>query len=162
MISFEPHISCLLSHKAVPENSWAVPLLTTKRQGGWLRYYIGMFADRDMVMRYLTGGIGHKATHDFAPPTAPQDLVVEDDTEEQVEQMDDGAEEDMDGVEATEDIGSGEDDSGEDEGSLCDGEKGDYGYEDENESEVDEMDISDSTDEVDEFSDDGSDGFVDL
>ncbi|EDR00087.1 uncharacterized protein LACBIDRAFT_314827 [Laccaria bicolor S238N-H82] len=115
-----------------------------------------------MVMRYLSRGIGHKATHDFTPPAASQDLVVEDDTEEQVEQMDDGAEEDMDGVEATGDIGSGKDDSGEDEGSSCDREKGDYGYEDKDESEVDEMDISDSTDEVDEFSCDGSDSFADL
>ena len=115
------------------------------------------------MMRYLGGGIGHKATHDFAPPTAPQDLVVEDDPKEQLEQIDDGAEEDMDGVEATGDIESGDDDSGEDEGSSCDGEKGDYGYEDEEESEVDEeMENGDLTDEVDGFSDDGSDGFADL
>ncbi|EDQ99584.1 uncharacterized protein LACBIDRAFT_316366 [Laccaria bicolor S238N-H82] len=39
-----------------------------KDEEEWLRYYVGMFADRDMVMRYLGGGIGHKATHDFAPP----------------------------------------------------------------------------------------------
>lgn len=115
------------------------------------------------MMRYLGGGIGHKATHDFAPPAAPQDLVVEDDTEEQLEQVDEGAEEeDMDGVEATGEVGSGEDDSGEDEGSSCDGEKGDYGYEDIDESEDDEMDIGDSADEVDEFSDNGSDSFGDL
>jgi len=116
-----------------------------------------------MMMRYLSRGIGHKATHDFAPPTAPLDLVVEDDPKKQLEQIDDRAKDDMDGVEATGDIGSGEDDSGEDESSLSDGEKGDYGYKDEEESEVDEeMENGNSTDEVDGFSDDGSDSFADL
>ena len=50
--------------------------------------------------------------HDSAPPTPAQDLVVE--VDKQLEENDNGvddSDEHMDGVEATGDIGSGEDDS---------------------------------------------------
>ena len=52
--------------------------------------------------------------------------------DEQLEENDNGvdnSDEHMDGVEATGDIGSGEDDSESGEGSSCGGEVGDYGYE---------------------------------
>ena len=49
-----------------------------------------------MMMQYLGGGIGHKATHDSAPPTPAQDLVVEVD-----DNGVDDSDEHMDGVEAT-------------------------------------------------------------
>ena len=114
------------------------------------------------MMRYLGGGIGHKATHDSAPLTPAQDLVVE--VVEQLEETDNGvddSDEHMDGVEATGDIGSGEDDSENSEGSSCGGEEGDYGYEDEEDSGVDE-ERDGETEEVDEFPDDESDGFADL
>jgi hypothetical protein len=113
-----------------------------------------------MMMQYLGGGIGHKATHDSVPPTPAQDLAVEDD--EQPGENDNRAEdEDMDGVEATVDIGSGEDDSESGKGSSCGGVEADYGYEDEEDSEVDE-EMDGETEEVDEFSKDESDSFADL
>ena len=75
--------------------------------------------------------------------------IVEDD--EQLGENDNGAEdEDMDGVEATGDIGSGKDDSESGRGSSCDGEVGDYGYEDEEDSKVDE-EMDSEMKEVDEF-----------
>lgn len=130
-----------------------------KDEEEWLKYYVGMFADRDM-MRHLGGGIGHKATYDSVPPTPAQDLAMEDD--DQPGEDDNGAEdEDMEGVEVTGDIGSGEDDYESGEGSSCAGEEADYGYEDEEGSEVDE-EMEGETEEVDEFSDDESDGSAEL
>ncbi|KAF8148263.1 hypothetical protein B0H34DRAFT_668897, partial [Crassisporium funariophilum] len=31
----------------------------------WQYYYVGMFVDRDMAMRFMGGGVGHKATNAF-------------------------------------------------------------------------------------------------
>jgi hypothetical protein len=113
-----------------------------------------------MMMRYLGGGVGHKARHNSAPPTPAQDLTMGDD--EQLRENDNGAEdEDMDGVEAMGDIGSGDNGSESGRGSPCGGEEGDYRYEDEEESEVDE-EMDSKTEEVDKFSNDESDGFADL
>ncbi|EDR05496.1 uncharacterized protein LACBIDRAFT_329829 [Laccaria bicolor S238N-H82] len=78
------------------------------------------------------------------------DLVVEDDTEEQLEQVDEGAEEEtMDG-----------DDHESSEGSSCGGEEGDYGYEDEEDSRVDE-EMDGEAEVVDKFPNDESDGSAD-
>ncbi|KAF8153903.1 hypothetical protein B0H34DRAFT_661389, partial [Crassisporium funariophilum] len=43
----------------------SVARLPLNEVNNWRCYYVGMFVDRDMVMRFMGGGIGHKATNAY-------------------------------------------------------------------------------------------------
>ncbi|KAF8143601.1 hypothetical protein K438DRAFT_1993739 [Mycena galopus ATCC 62051] len=87
----------------------------------WLMYYVDIFADRDMVMRYFGGGIGH-ATF-IAPETADDDEL-------------DG---DGDNLGPEPDTGGGEEDgSDEEEGEGDDSDDSEEEEDEENDDEVDE------------------------
>ncbi|CAE6459848.1 unnamed protein product [Rhizoctonia solani] len=67
--------------------------------GDWSRYYVGRFVDRDMLMRYLGGGVGHykpktdentqnqvvEGGDSASDPGCDEDHVTEDDESEQVD-----------------------------------------------------------------------------
>ncbi|KAM6499872.1 hypothetical protein JOM56_005380 [Amanita muscaria] len=52
----------------------------------WVQFYVNIFADRDMVMRFRGGGIGHKAIRDavdvFLQDRHPVDVAIDEQTAE--------------------------------------------------------------------------------
>ncbi|KAG1771856.1 hypothetical protein EDD22DRAFT_947850 [Suillus occidentalis] len=52
----------------------------------WRFFYVNIFVDRDMLMQFRGGGIGHKSTHEstavFLEDHDPLDEIAQDDSEE--------------------------------------------------------------------------------
>ncbi|KAF8228055.1 hypothetical protein L208DRAFT_1404441 [Tricholoma matsutake] len=55
----------------------------------WANFYVMIFVDRDMFMRYLGGGIGHSATHIWIHDNNAMDVDQEKDIEEEAEPLED-------------------------------------------------------------------------
>ncbi|KAJ3474989.1 hypothetical protein NLI96_g12128 [Meripilus lineatus] len=110
----------------------------------WARFYVNIFADRDMFMRYFGGGVGHPEQPPYRYQTST--LVREDDPEplptdneagvdgasetssdegpsdeEEWDDVDEDGEYGFDAVQDSEDLGpeDGEDSDGDSDGSMC-------------------------------------------
>ncbi|KAN0118275.1 hypothetical protein V8E52_005251 [Russula decolorans] len=53
----------------------------SEKHEDWVYYYIGMFVDRDMVMRFTDGAVGHKSTQDATKTFSQDSYESEDDHE---------------------------------------------------------------------------------
>ncbi|KAG8705827.1 hypothetical protein FRC09_002742, partial [Ceratobasidium sp. 395] len=53
-----------------------VSLICDDSKGDWKYHYVGRFIDRDMVMRYVGGGVGHFNQH--APDDLPTSYSLDD------------------------------------------------------------------------------------
>ncbi|KAG2348745.1 hypothetical protein BDR05DRAFT_980136 [Suillus weaverae] len=60
----------------------------------WKFFYINIFVDRDMMMRFCGGGVGHKSTHEatavFLEDCDPLDEITRNDSEEEFEDLESG------------------------------------------------------------------------
>ncbi|KDQ29950.1 hypothetical protein PLEOSDRAFT_1074586 [Pleurotus ostreatus PC15] len=116
---------------AQPEPSSSVASISeAKNKGKWNFYYVGMFADRDLLMRHLGGGVGHMTRGvpgNTLLESEEDDIDVDDDTDAMMidEEIASGSEGDFDSdvelseeeISVDEDEDEDEDD-GEDEGVL--------------------------------------------
>lgn len=95
----------------------------------WNFFYVNMFVDRDMVIRFLGGGVGHKATNDFTDCLRP-DFLSHGDGERDDEHEDDNmigeGNSNEDGMDSEEEEEEEEEDEEEDgwEDDYFDGEDG--------------------------------------
>ncbi|KAG8698606.1 hypothetical protein FRC12_008574 [Ceratobasidium sp. 428] len=61
----------------------SVSLICDDDKGDWKHHYVGRFIDRDMVMRYVGGGVGHFDQH--TPAEAPTNYSLDDTEAEDME-----------------------------------------------------------------------------
>ncbi|KAF7289692.1 hypothetical protein HMN09_01332300 [Mycena chlorophos] len=153
----ESHVVPAYAHGALPR----VFHETIGRKAGefndWKYYYVNFFVDRDMLMRYLGGGVGH--SYRVIVPDPPQELAgePEDESEDEPAEIDPAAAHlvpDVPGPDvdlASEDGSDGESDKGGDEDGP--------GSEDDDWSESESESESDDDPEAAAAEDDGDEGF---
>ncbi|KAF7426603.1 hypothetical protein PC9H_008972 [Pleurotus ostreatus] len=78
----------------VDEISPVADATETKNQGKWQFFYVGMFSDRDTVMRYIGGAVGHQSAQ-TAQDDSVEILSDDSDSELDVEVNDEVLEEDL-------------------------------------------------------------------
>ncbi|KAG2070620.1 hypothetical protein BDR04DRAFT_1155262 [Suillus decipiens] len=103
-----------------------------KSDPDWVLYYVNMFVDRDMFMRFRGGAVGHKGMREWDDILQREGHVPEDSDDET---------EDMDEAAITEEF---------DEDGIAEGDKGDA-----DEDECDEEDEEGNNNEIEEDDDDG-------
>ncbi|KAJ7053101.1 hypothetical protein C8F01DRAFT_1330682 [Mycena amicta] len=138
----------------------------------WAYYYVLMYADRDMVMRFRGGGIGHKSTREATREFEKQNYVAPDADPDSAESDENDSENDMDteevvmeeveeyvsdddmGNEPAEPQGAGDNDEGdEDSEEESDPEDGTEGSEDENGPSLEGSEEEDGADDEEEDED---------
>ncbi|KAF8810798.1 hypothetical protein BYT27DRAFT_7253415 [Phlegmacium glaucopus] len=103
----------------------------------WVQYYVNMFVDRDMIMRFRGGGVGHLSTR------AATDIFKNDrdslDKKSQQSRKEPNMEEDgEDEMDTADSGGESEREEVDEEGQVSESELFDYGYQLESESEEEE------------------------
>ncbi|KAJ3486185.1 hypothetical protein NLI96_g4423 [Meripilus lineatus] len=129
-----------LTNELLPHQSVARPPGQTD---DWARFYVNIFADRDMFMRYFGGGVGHPEQPPYRYQTStlvreddPEPLPTDNDAgvdgasetssdespsdEEELDDVDEDGEYGFDAVQDSEDLGpeDGEDSDGDSDGSI--------------------------------------------
>ncbi|PPQ85538.1 hypothetical protein CVT26_012745 [Gymnopilus dilepis] len=66
-----------------------------EQDSDWRYYYVNMFVDRDMFMRFRGGGIGHKATNDYTEDMRPSFEIPTDLDTDEVEEAEELQDEDI-------------------------------------------------------------------
>ncbi|KAG9087801.1 hypothetical protein FRC06_002358 [Ceratobasidium sp. 370] len=121
--------------------------------GDWNAYYVNRFADRDILMRYVGGAVGHyrQTTSENTQEVVPLDIEIQGYNNTDENEEDEGDGETEEGVDAEDDAEDEEDDAEDEEDDAEDEEESADDIED---GEMDDVEDEDAGEEDDEAYDD--------